>query len=160
MAQIRLSQRALDSLVKNAGLVDDFMDDLGEDAQRLAKQMSPIRSGRLHRGIGFEVTSNGRDICTLTLGTTGVDHATLYLQEHPGAPAVPPGGRAMPIGFALMQDGVAFGNVNRRPGRRYPGNPVMFTYGSTQGWGGNNILGQALALVAVSRGLKAVSVTG
>lgn len=152
--RVTIDQRALDRLVRDGGLVGDYMEDVAEDATRKARSRAPISSGELSRGIDWELTAR-RDRVTITVGTTGVDHASYYLLGHAGIP----GGKKRPIGAALVGRGVPFGNVNRRPGRRYPGTPAMYTSGAIRGFAGNNVIAQALDEELARRGLRGFSAT-
>lgn len=152
--RVTIDQRALDRLVRDGGLVGDYMEDVAEDATRKARSRAPISSGELSRGIDWEMTS-ARDRCTISVGTSGVPHASHYLLGHAGVP----GGKKRPVGAALVARGVPFGNVNRRPGRRYPGQPSMFTSGPIRGFAGNNIVAQAVDEELARRGLRGFSAT-
>jgi hypothetical protein len=63
-----------------------------------------------------------------------------------------------PIGYTMVGRGIPFGNVNRAPGKRYPGVPAMFTSGPVRGFGGNDILTRGMNLALGRRGLGGLSV--
>lgn len=93
--------------------------------------------------------TDGPSTATGTLGTNGVPHASDYLLGHaPQGPVL-----RRPIGATQIRRGMSNGQVNRRPGRRYPGRPALYTNGPIAGWEGNNILANALAEAFAAEGL-------
>lgn len=146
---VRISQRQLDLLVRDGGPVHEYMEDVAHEAFVDARRRCPQSSGELFAGIQEEVSTNGRDICTATLGTEGVGHAYYYLLGHGPIPAT----NHRPIGAALVERGVAFGMVNRKPGKKWRGTPRMYTNGPVAGFDGNNILLKAMNAALARNGL-------
>lgn len=146
---VRISQRAIDRFVQPGGDVYEWTEDVLKKARRSARRRAPVATGDLAAGIQAEIENSGKDTVTGTLGTDGVAHAVFYLLGHG-----PQGGkRNRPIGATQVRRGMANGQVNRRPGRRYPGKPTLFTNGPIAGFEGNNILADALAEAFASEGL-------
>lgn len=146
---VRINQRAIDRFVQPGGEVYDWTWDVLLKARRSARRRAPVATGRLAAGIEAEIDPDGPSRVTGTLGTDGVPHAADYLLGHaPQGPVL-----RRPIGATQIRRGMANGQVNKRPGRRYPGSPTLFTNGPIAGWGGNNILAAALSEAFATEGL-------
>lgn len=146
---VRINQRSIDRFVQPGGEVYEWTEGVLKKARRSARRRAPVATGDLASGIEIDMETNGPNVVTGTLGTDGVPHAVFYLLGHG-----PQGGRRnRPIGATQIRRGMANGQVNRRPGRRYPGTPTLFTNGPIAGWEGNNILADALAEAFATEGL-------
>lgn len=138
---VRINQRAIDRFVMPGGDVYEWTEGVLKNARRSARRRAPVATGDLAAGIESEIENTGPNTVTGSLGTDGVAHALFYLLGHG-----PQGGkRNRPIGATQVRRGMASGQVNRRPGRRYGGKPTLFTNGPIAGFRGNNILADALA---------------
>ena len=147
--EVRINQRQIDRFVQPGGEVYEWTEGILKKAWRSARRRAPVGTGTLAAGIESEMSVDGPSQVTATLGTSGVPHAADYLLGHR-----PQGGiRNRPIGAAMIRRGMANGQVNRRPGRRYNGRPTLFTNGPIAGWGGNNILAAAMAEAFATEGL-------
>jgi len=147
--EVRINQRAIDRFVRPGGDVYDWSWEVLLKARRSARRRAPIGTGRLAASIEATIDPDGPSRVTASLGTEGVPYASDYLLGHSGSGPV----RNRPIGAAMNRRGMANGQVNRRPGRRYPGRATLFTNGPVAGWDGNNILAKALAEAYATQGL-------
>lgn len=146
---VRINQRSIDRFVQPGGEVYEWTESVLKRARVSARRRAPVATGNLAAGIQMEMENSGPNIATGTLGTEGVPHAIFYLLGHG-----PQGGRRnRPIGATQVRRGMASGQVNRRPGRRYSGKPTLFTNGPIAGFEGNNILADALAEAFAAEGL-------
>lgn len=146
---VRIHQRQIDRFVMPGGDVYDWTWEVLLRARRSARRRAPVATGRLAAGIEAEMDTDGPSTATGTLGTNGVPHASDYLLGHaPQGPVL-----RRPIGATQIRRGMSNGQVNRRPGRRYPGRPALYTNGPIAGWEGNNILASALAEAFAAEGL-------
>jgi hypothetical protein len=146
---VRINQRQIDRFVQPGGEVYDWTWEVLLKARRSARRRSPVATGRLANGIEAEIEPTGPSTVTGTLGTDGVPHASDYLLGHDPQGAV----LRRPIGATQIRRGMANGQVNRRPGRRYPGPARLYTNGPIAGWAGTNILAAALAEAFAAEGL-------
>lgn len=144
-----INQRQIDRFVQPGGEVYDWSWGVLLKARRSARRRAPVGTGRLASSIEAEIETVGPSRVTATLGTDGVPYAADYLLGHRAQGGV----RNRPIGAAMIRRGMANGQVNRRPGRRYPGNATLFTNGPIAGWDGNNILAAAMAEAFGKEGL-------
>jgi hypothetical protein len=146
---VRINQRSIDRFVQPGGDVYDWSWGVLLKARLSARRRAPVGTGRLAMSIEGEIETTGPSSVTVTLGTDGVPYAADYLLGHRAQGGV----RNRPIGAAMNRRGMASGQVNRRPGRRYNGTPTLFTNGPIAGWAGNNILAAALAEAYATEGL-------
>lgn len=146
---VRINQRSIDRFVQPGGEVYEWSWRVLLKARASARRRAPIGTGRLASSIEGEIEPDGVSRVTVTLGTDGVPYAADYLLGHAGQG--PRNNR--PIGASQIRKGMSNGQVNRRPGRRYPGAPTLFTNGPVAGFVGNNILAQALAEAYATEGL-------
>lgn len=97
--------------------IGDLADDITTDAYRSARRSVPKGSGALFNGIQNEGVSFTRSAAVGTLSCTA-PHVGFVIQGTGGASVIHgSGGKNHPIGAAMLQRGVPFGNVNRSPGR-------------------------------------------
>lgn len=146
---VRINQRSIDRFVQPGGDVYEWSWEVLLKARRSARRRAPIGTGRLAASIEATIESDGPSQVTATLGTNGVPYAADYLLGHAGSGPI----RNRPIGASMIRRGMANGQVNKRPGRRYPGTPTLFTNGPVAGWDGNNILAKALSEAYATEGL-------
>lgn len=146
---VRINQRSIDRFVQPGGAVYDWSWSVLLKARLSARRRAPVGTGRLAASIEGEIETTGPSSVTVTLGTDGVPYASDYLLGHRAQGGV----RNRPIGASMIRRGMASGQVNRRPGRRYSGTPTLFTNGPIAGWDGNNILAAALAEAYATEGL-------
>lgn len=108
------------------GAVYDWCED--EAAPVFLKEIkvrTPIRSGQMHRKMKVLDVIPGPRETVIRVGARGVldNKGKPYIHKvirGTGGHGAKYGGKGKihPIGFALGRDGVPFGNVNRRPGKR------------------------------------------
>ena len=147
--RVVIHQRQIDRFVRPGGEVFEWTWEVLVKARLSARRRAPVGTGRLAASIEGNLEETGLSEVTATLGTSGVPYASDYLLGHR-----PQGGRInRPIGAAQVRRGMSSGQVNRRPGRRYPGTPTLFTNGPIAGWDGNNILAQAMSEAYAAEGL-------
>jgi len=147
--EVRINQRAIDRFVQPGGDVYEWSWEVVLRARRSARRRAPIGTGRLASSIEATIEEDSVSQVTVTLGTDGVPYAADYFLGHAGSP----GRRNRPIGASMIRRGMANGQVNKRPGRRYPGTPTLFTNGPVAGFDGNNILAKAMAEAYAAEGL-------
>lgn len=146
---VRINQRSIDRFVQPGGEVYEWTESVVKKARRSARRRAPVATGELAAGIDMAMETTGPNTVTGTLGTSGVPHAVFYLLGHAPQSGVP----RRPIGATQIRRGMANGQVNRRPGRRYGGRPALYTNGPIAGFEGNNILADALAEAFATEGL-------
>ncbi len=147
--EVRINQRQIDRFVQPGGDVYEWSWEVVRKARRSARRRAPVGTGDLAKSIEVAIETDGPSQVTVSLGTDGISYASDYLLGHR-----PQGGvRNRPIGAAMIRRGMASGQVNQRPGRRYPGTPTLFTNGPIAGWRGNNVLAAAMAEAFAKEGL-------
>jgi len=136
-------------------------DDFAPVALREVKVRTPIRSGNLNRRMRILDVIGGPRETIVRVGATGV----LDNQGRPYVMKVIRGtgghgaryggdGKNYPIGAALVRDGVPFGNVNRRPGKRVSwAKPAMYAK-SFRGQSANNFMQEGLRAAMRKTGLR------
>jgi len=132
--RVRLNNAKIRGLTGSGGAVYDWVEDrFAPMALREIKNRTPIRSGNMNRKMKVLDVIGGARETTVRIGAQGVvdNQGKPYIHKvirGTGGHGVQYGGdgKNYPIGFALMGDGVPFGQVNRRPGKSAPGVPTMF----------------------------------
>jgi len=131
--RVRLNNSKIRALTMGGDVYDYVEDRVGPAVLREIKNRTPIRSGNLNRKMQVLDVIPGPRETTVRVGARGVvdNKGKPYIHKvirGTGGHGVQFGGdgKNYPIGFALMGDGVPFGQVNRRPGKSAPGVPTLF----------------------------------
>jgi hypothetical protein len=123
--------------------IGDLADDITNDAYRSARRSVPQGRGTLFNGISNDGVDFTRSTAIGTISCTA-PHVGFVIQGTGGSSAIYGNGRTNhPIGAALVQRGVPFGNVNRSPGRVGRRPHLMFAK-RFRGQEANNFLARAL----------------
>jgi len=151
-ARVRLNNAKIRGLTLSGGDVYDWVEDeFAPVALREIKIRTPIRSGNLNRKMRILDIIPGARETTVRVGAQGVvdNQGRPYIHKvirGTGGHGVRFGGdgKNYPIGAALGRDGVPFGNVNRRPGKRVSwAKPTMFAK-SFRGQAANNFMQEGM----------------
>lgn len=148
--RVRLNNSKIRALTMGGDVYDYVEDRVGPTILREIKIRTPIRSGNLNRKMQVLDVIPGPRETVVRVGARGVvdNKGKPYIHKvirGTGGHGVQFGGRGKnhPIGFALMGDGVAFGKVNRRPGKSAPGPPTMFAK-NFRGQGPNDFMQEGM----------------
>lgn len=152
-SSFRLSERGIQRLLR--GDIGDFAEDISRTAYVRARRRVPQGSGALFRGIRDEGVEYDRSGVTGTVSCTA-PHVGYVIYGTGGASAIHGSGRGenYPIGAAMVQRGVPFGNVNRSPGRVGRRPHRMFS-NQFRGQDPNNFLAEALQVALNRQGIFA-----
>jgi hypothetical protein len=159
-ARIRLNNAQIRALTMGGDVYDYVEDTVGPAVLREIKARTPIRSGNMHRKMQILDVVPGPRETTVRVGARGIvdSKGKPYIHKvirGTGGHGVQFGGdgKNYPIGFALMGDGVPFGQVNRRPGKSAPGVPTLFAK-NFRGQAPNNFMQEGLRAAMRKLGLR------
>lgn len=132
--RVTLNNSRIRALTMGGAVYDYVEDTVGPTILREIKVRTPIRSGKTNRAMRILDVIPGPRETVVRVGVRGVvdSQGKPYIHKvirGTGGHGAKFGGdgKNYPIGFALGQDGVPFGNVNRRPGKRVSwARPTMF----------------------------------
>lgn len=133
--RVTLNNAKIRALTGVRGDVYDYVEDqVGPTILREIKVRTPIRSGNLHKKMKVLDVIPGARETVVRVGARNVldNRGRPYIHKviaGTGGHGVRYGGdgKNYPIGAALARDGVPFGNVNRRPGKRVSwARPAMY----------------------------------
>lgn len=123
--RVTLNNSKIRALTMGGDVYDYVEDKVGPAVLREIKVRTPIRSGSMHRKMRVLDVIPGPRETVVRVGARGVvdNRGRPYIHKvisGTGGHGAKYGGdgKNYPIGFALGKDGVPFGNVNRRPGKR------------------------------------------
>lgn len=133
--RVTLNNSKIRRLTGPGGDVYEYVEDtVGPAILREIKVRTPIRSGNLHRKMKVLDVIPGARETVVRVGARNVldNRGRPYIHKvisGTGGHGAKYGGdgKDYPIGAALVRDGVPFGNVNRRPGKRVSwARPAMY----------------------------------
>lgn len=137
----RVRERGIQRLLHTD--IGDLADSINTDAYRSARRSVPQGTGALFNGIKNEGVSFTRSAAVGTLSCTA-PHVGFVIQGTGGASVIHgSGGKNHPIGAAMIKRGVAFGKVNRKPGKTGRRPHTMYAK-RFRGQDPNNFLARAL----------------
>lgn len=160
--RVRLNNSKIRALTGPGGDVYDYVEDeVGPVMLREIKVRTPIRSGNMHKKMQVLDVIPGPRETVLRVGARGVvdSQGKPYIHRvirGTGGHGMKYGGNGKnhPIGFALGRDGVPFGNVNRRPGKRVSwARPTMFAR-TFRGQAANDFMQQGMRAALRKLGLQ------
>lgn len=123
--RVTLNNSRIRALTMGGDVYDYVEDKVGPAVLREIKVRTPIRSGSMNRKMRVLDVIPGPRETVVRVGARGVvdNRGRPYIHKvirGTGGHGAKYGGdgKNYPIGFSLGKDGVPFGNVNRRPGKR------------------------------------------